>query len=277
MNTATDPNDPLDRRLELACDLARRVGLTALKFWQDQGADALGTQAKGLQDFVTEADKLAEQTIRDELARDFPDDGFIGEEKGGNAGSSGYWVVDPIDGTANYLRGIKHWGVSIAYVSGGETVLGIIHDTPTDRVYAARLGRGATREGQPIKVSPTRNPHTALGILGASRRTSFDLYLDQLRALYDAGIEHRKIGAAAIGLVRVAEGVVDFYYEKHLNSWDALAGLLIAQEAGAQVVCPAMDSFIAHGGEVFCATPALSSQLQALLVEQQTANGGTIK
>jgi myo-inositol-1(or 4)-monophosphatase len=266
--TEVASENALGERYEFACNLARRVGREALRFWHGGSADGLGTQAKGLQDFVTEADKQAEHTIRSELRRKFPTDGFIGEETGGETGSAGYWVVDPIDGTANYLRGLRHWGVSIAHVSGGRTVLGIVHDTPTDRVYHARIGHGALCDDQPIQVSQTTDPHAAMGILGVSRRIPIDSYLKQLRALHHAGIEHRKIGSAAIGIVRVAEGVADFYYEAHLNSWDALAAVLIAKEAGAAVKVPPMDEFISKGGEVLCATSALSRQLQSLLAQE---------
>jgi len=264
------PNDEaLTRRLHLVRILAQEAGREALQFWNESGGKALGIEKKSTQDFVTIADRQAEYRIKSTLAREFPEDGFIGEETGGAKGRRGTWVVDPIDGTANYLRGLRHWGVSIAYVLDGVTVLGIVHDSPTDRIYSARLGHGAWRDGEKIGVSNTTGPQMAMGILGASRRTPFALYLNQLQALFDAGIEHRKIGSAAIGLVRMAEGVVDFYYEKHLNSWDALAGVLIASEAGAGVVAPPMDDFIANGGEVLCTTPAISAQLQDLLVGAQ--------
>ena len=262
----TNSANPLAERYDFACSLARRVGQEALIYWQDRGINGLGIEAKGLQDFVTKADKQAEDTIRSELLQKFPMDGFIGEESGGQSGSSGYWVVDPIDGTANYLRGLRHWGVSIAFVYQGQTVLGIIHDTPTDRVYHARLEHGAWRDQQEISVSNTTDPHSAMGILGASRRVPLDHYLTRIRALHDAGIEHRKIGSAAIGIVRVAEGVSDFYYEAHLNSWDALAAVLIAKEAGASINVPSMDKFIAVGGEVLCGTPLLMPQLENLLI-----------
>ncbi|WP_114288075.1 inositol monophosphatase family protein [Candidatus Halocynthiibacter alkanivorans] len=265
MTIKTDQTDTLAARLEFASILARNVGLEALRYWNEQGADGLGTETKGLQDFVTKADKAAEHTIRSELARRFPQDGFIGEETGGTTGTGGYWVVDPIDGTANYLRGLRHWGVSIAYVSGGQMQLGLVHDSPTDRLYHAQAGQGAFRDGQPISVSPTSDPHAALGILGASRRLPVEGYLRQIKSLYDAGIEHRKIGSAAIGIIRVAEGTVDFYYEGHLNSWDALAAVLITREAGGTIRLPEMDKFIARGGEVFCATPALSDLLAGIL------------
>ncbi len=262
----------MNERLEFTCDLARKVGQEALRFWQQNGVDNLGAVEKGLQDFVTIADKAAEATIRNALAEKYPEDGFLGEESGGDIGNAGYWVVDPIDGTANYLRGLRHWGVSIAYVLDGETVLGVVHDSPTDRIYAATLNGGATCEGKPIAVSNTSDPHKAVGILGASRRTPFSHYLSQLQTLFDAGIEHRKIGSAAIGIVRAAEGVCDFYYEKHLNSWDALAAALIAQEAGAKIVVPQMDQFISEGGEVLCCTPLLANQITGLLIGQEELN-----
>ncbi|VAW21503.1 Inositol-1-monophosphatase [hydrothermal vent metagenome] len=255
------------KRLDFATALARKVGREALRFWQENGTDNLGTTSKGLQDFVTRADQEAEDTIRHALAQKFPEDGFIGEESGGETGNAGYWVVDPIDGTANYLRGLRHWGVSIAYVEGDKAIVGVIHDSATDRIYSAQADKGARRDGEIIQVSATANPHMATGIMGVSRRTSFETYLKQLRALNDAGIEHRRIGSAAIGIVRVAEGVADFYYEKHLNCWDAMAALLIAQEAGARIVAPVMGSFIPEGGEVFCATPKLFDQLEGLLLK----------
>ena len=261
-----ETNPEIAARLDLAIKLAREVGQEALRFWEENGTDNLGMQSKGTQDFVTEADKAAERTIRAALADNFPNDGFIGEESGGEAGDAGFWVVDPIDGTSNYLRGLRHWGVSIAYVEDGQTQVGVIHDSPTDRIYSTMRGAGAKRDGTEISASRTSDPTLAMGILGASRRTPFDLYLRQLQALYNDGIEHRKIGAAAIGIVRVAEGVADFYYEKHLNSWDALAALLIAEEAGAIVATPPMRDFVPNGGEVLCSTPALNARLERILL-----------
>jgi myo-inositol-1(or 4)-monophosphatase len=259
--TGKDEGFAIQARLDFASGLAREVGRTALRFFQENGSQNLGTTSKGLQDFVTLADRKAEDTIRKALAEKFPADGFIGEETGGQAAKAGYWVVDPIDGTANYMRGLRHWGVSIAYVGDGETLLGVIHDSPTDRLYSARAGHGARRDGEAIHAATTSDAHEAMGILGVSRRTEFEIYLAQLRALNDAGIEHRRIGSAAIGIVRVAEGVADFYYEKHLNCWDAMAALLIAKEAGAQVFAPPTDLFVQKGGEVLCAGPKLANQI----------------
>lgn len=272
MSIKSPSDNAVTARHEFACKLARKVGLQALRYWNEQGVDGLGTEVKGLQDFVTKADKDAEHTIRTELANMFPEDGFVGEETGGAAVSGGYWVVDPIDGTTNYLRGLRHWGVSIAYVLDGETRLGIVYDAPTDRLYHAQLGYGAFRDKLPIKVSSTKDPHAALGILGDSRRRPIEAYLQHIKALYDAGIEHRKMGSAAIGIVRVAEGIVDFYYEGHLNSWDALAAALIAHEAGGVIRVPELGEFMTNGGETLCATPALADLLIELLVSETTTS-----
>ncbi|MEX3008516.1 inositol monophosphatase [Hoeflea sp. TYP-13] len=257
----------LQRKLEYTCTLAREVGLAARAEQETLGREGLGVSSKGLQDFVTEVDQRTEETIRTRLAEEFPEDGFIGEETGRSEMRSGCWVVDPIDGTANFLRGLRHWGISIGYVLDGEVVLGVIHDSPNDRLYSAVKGRGAWRGDKKIAVSGTGNPHEAMGILGVSRRAPFENYLNKIRALEDAGIEHRRIGSAAIGLVRMAEGVVDFYYEAHLNCWDAMAGVLIAAEAGADVKMPPLDEFLQKGGEVLCATPELSEPFWDVLSE----------
>ncbi len=255
----------VNERLELARGLACRVGRDALEFREVRGRDALGTKIKSLQDFVTEADLNAERTIRSELAHHFPEDGFLGEETGGAPTSAGYWVVDPIDGTANFLRGLRHWGVSIAYVADERIQLGVVYDPPNDLTYHARAGQGAFCNDRSISVSGNVDPHTALGIVGVSRRTGFDRYLGFLRVLHDAAIEHRRIGSAAIGLARVADGVADFYYEAHLNCWDALAGMLIAQEAGARVIAPPLERFTACGGAVLCGVPAMVELIDALV------------
>lgn len=260
-------SESIKYRLEFASDLARKAGREALRFWQENTPADLEIESKGLQDFVTIADKIAENTIRSALSEAFPDDGFLGEETGRRSGMSGTWIVDPIDGTANYLRGLRHWGVTIAYVESETTIIGVVHDSPNDRIFAASLNGGATVDGTPIKVAPTTQPDKAMGILGASRRVPIEPFLARIHALHNAGFEYRKIGSAAIGLIRVAEGIADFYYENHLNCWDSLAALLIASEAGAHVVIPPLTDFMAHGGEVFCTTPALSDPLERILLD----------
>ena len=258
----------LGPRLALACTIAQHVGREARDFRQSHGSAALQVENKGLQDFVTVADKRAEDTIRAALAAAFPEDGFMGEESGGAPTGAGFWVVDPIDGTTNFIRGFRHWGVSMAFVARGAIRIGAIYDAALDAVYAATAGGGAFRDGQPIRASAVTDPARAIAILGHSRRTSFADYQAVGARLYDRGIDYRRMGAAAIGLVRVADGIADLYYERHLNAWDMLAGVLIAHEAGATVLLPPLDDLLADGGPVIAAAPGLAEEFAFLL--QQT-------
>lgn len=257
MLLAEKPALDLAARLSLACDVARRVGREARDFRESGGSAALHVENKGLQDFVTVADKRAEDTIRGELGAAFPEDGFMGEESGGAPTGAGFWVVDPIDGTTNYIRGFRHWGVSIAFVANGAIQLGIIYDAALDKVYSARAGGGAFKDALPIRVSAVTQPAQAIVILGHSRRTSFADYQAISGKLYDLGIDYRRMGAAAIGLVRTADGISDLYYEAHLNAWDVLAGALIAREAGADVYLPPLAELLDDGGPVIAAAPGL--------------------
>ncbi len=253
----------LSDRLDAAGRIARQAGLHALALRRDLAS--LEVEEKGLQDFVTRADVEVEALIRDALLRRFPDDGLLGEENSRRAPNDGHgtWVVDPIDGTSNYIRGIRHWGVSIAYVQDGRTEIGIVHDAPNDALYAARRGAGANRNGRPISVSKTADMNRALAILGMSRRMSLADYLDEIRRLTEAGADYRRLGAAAIGLARVAEGVADLYFEAHLNPWDALAGMLIVTEAGGTIRSTDFATMLADGGPVLAWNGQLGLQVDA--------------
>ncbi|MEN3148962.1 inositol monophosphatase family protein [Neorhizobium sp. IRAMC:178] len=255
-------------RAKTAIGVARRVGMEAAAFRAEALPETLGVESKGHQDFVTIADKRAEQAIRAALLGEFPDDSFMGEEGGGHSGERGTWVVDPIDGTTNFIRGFRHWGVSIAFVSGGKILVGVIYDAAQDRVFHAIRGEGAFKEGKPIAAARTSDPNHAIAILGHSRRTDFEDYITISRRLYERGIDYRRMGAAAIGLIRVAEGVSDLYYERHLSSWDMLAGVLIASEAGATVAVPPLEELLSRGGPVVACSPGLAGEF-AFLMEME--------
>ena len=264
---AQTPSDTLAGRASMAIELARSVGREASAFRDRLGTIGLEVEAKGVQDFVTVADKQAEERIRATIARDFPGDGFVGEEGGGAPTGAGFWVVDPIDGTTNYIRGFRHWGVSIAYCVGSEVQIGVVYDAAVDKVYSATRSGGAFKDGKPIRASAIDDPGRAIAILGHSRRTDFDAYQAVAKRLYDLGIDYRRMGAAAIGLVRVADGIADLYYERHLNGWDMLAGALIAHEAGANVCLPPLPTSLSAGGPVIAVAAGLRAQL-AFLYDQ---------
>jgi len=253
----------LKARASRGASIARGVGRAASALRQEIGTGGLAVANKGVQDFVTIADQQAEESIRTAIARHFPGDGFMGEETGG-APTGAFWVVDPIDGTTNFIRGFRHWGVSMAFVAAGRVQVGIVYDAALDKVYTAVRGGGAFKERQPIQASKVTDPSRAIAILGHSRRTSFEDYLAVSRRLYEYGIDYRRMGAAAIGLVRVADGIADLYYERHLNGWDMLAGALIAHEAGADVAMPPLDEALTAGGAVIAGTPGLAGEFEFL-------------
>ncbi|KQV80060.1 inositol monophosphatase family protein [Rhizobium sp. Root1220] len=254
----------LNTRAAAAIEIARRVGREAARFRAEMGS-GLEVENKGLQDFVTVADRNAEQAIRDGLLSMFPQDTFMGEETGGTSGSAGTWVVDPIDGTTNYIRGFRHWGVSIAFCAEGRLEIGAVYDAAKDSVASAIRGRGAFREGVPVHAAKTTDPANAMCILGHSRKTSFDEHLAVSHRLHEHGMDYRRMGAAAIDLLRVAEGAADLYYERHLNAWDMLAGALIASEAGAKVAMPELQTLLEHGGPVVAFTPGLAREFEFIL------------
>lgn len=263
MSSAFD-SSALEARAAAAIEIARRVGREAARFRREMGSE-LKVENKGLQDFVTIADRNAEEAIRDGLLMLFPQDTFMGEETGGGAGRAGTWVVDPIDGTTNYIRGFSHWGVSIAFCTEDRLEIGVVYDAAKDAVFSAIRGRGAFCEGAPIHAAATNDPANAICILGHSRKTSFDEHLAVSRRLHECGMDYRRMGAAAIDLLRVAEGAADLYYERHLNAWDVLAGALIAREAGATIAMPALSTLLSDGGPVIAYSPGLARQFEFLL------------
>ncbi len=265
MTKASPPEgSALDERLDAAMTAAREAGRLALDYAANRAS--LRIDMKNPQDFVTEADKELELKIRSALQQQFPDDGFVGEETGRAVGAAGYWVVDPIDGTANFMRGLPCWGISIAYVRDRVVRLGVIYDPPNDALYHAQYRAGAFRNDVPIGIAEPPDLSQALAILGVSRRTPLEDHLNLIRKLSDAGIDYRRLGSAAIGLAQVAEGVAQFYYEQHLNCWDALAGMLIAHEAGAQVIAPVLTDFVLKGGPVFAGLPAMKETIPPSLL-----------
>lgn len=188
-------------------------------------------------DVVTALDKASERLIVDGLARARPGDGVLGEEGSSSEGTTGVrWVIDPIDGTVNFLYGLPTWAVSIAAEVDGVAEAGVVHLPVTGEVFAARRGHGATRNGEPISVSQ----ETVLGQALVS--TGFGYAADR-RAVQGRAVAEvlprvrdiRRLGASAPDLCYLACGRVDGYYERGLNPWDYAAAALIAREAGARV------------------------------------------
>jgi myo-inositol-1(or 4)-monophosphatase len=231
----------LDSREQLCRALLVSAGEIAMDGYAKLGGGQSFTM-KGPQDFLTETDGQVEDHIRRAIAAAFPDDGFLGEESGGKA-SDRMWVVDPIDGTANFMRGIPHFCTSIAFIEGGRVEIGGIANPASDEIYFARRGQGASRDDRPIRVAPTESFDRCIVEFGWSSRVPNRTYLDRLADIWALGVNVRRGGSGALGLAYVADGRSDGYAELHINSWDCLAGLLLVEEAGG--VC---NDFLAGGG-----------------------------
>lgn len=251
------------RRLDLARDLAREAGALAREMRQTQGKGFVAV--KGPQDFVTAADQAVEALLRERLLAAFPEDGFLGEE-GGRQGKGDYtWVVDPIDGTTNYLRGLPEWGISIGCLYKEDLHLGVIHLPDLERTAHAQRGEGAFLNTERLDLRKRPATDSRLGILGHSDRVSLKSHLDSIEGLLGGGFDYRRQGSACFGLLAVAAGWADFYFEAHLNPWDAIAGLVLILEAGGTVNHGAMQDFLEAGSPVLAAHPVLEEATRDLL------------
>lgn len=219
-------------RLDFCSQLAQEAGRLA-----HGGFGALGMKGvsmKGRHDVLTEMDAQVERFIREQVAANFPGDAMLGEEGGvsGDTRAEHLWIVDPIDGTANYARGIAHYCVSIGVMRQGAMLAGAIHDPCHERLYWAGAGTGAWMNGERMSVSPLADLDAATVECGWSTRRSTEAYLATVKRVFDAGCQMRRAGSGALGLVDVAAGRVEAYCELHINSWDCAAGLLLVKEAG---------------------------------------------
>ncbi len=241
---------------DIAVDLAREAGglITTMRSSAIAEVDTKSSVA----DVVTAGDKAAEKMITLALASARPDDAILGEEGADKPGTSGLrWIIDPIDGTTNYLYGLPGYTVSIAVSDGDHMVAGAVYDPGNDLMFAASRDEGATLNGSRISCTAKADLATALIATGfgygAERRSGqarvLSHVLPQIRDI-------RRSGSAALDLCLVASGLVDGYYERGLNLWDLAAGWLIANEAGAVVgdlagSLPSSEFVLAAGPELF--------------------------
>ncbi|MFT8246185.1 inositol monophosphatase family protein [Roseomonas sp. BN140053] len=247
------------RRHAFAIELAVEAGALARRMQH-----ALGPlEVKNPIDFCTEADHAVERLVRERVTQTFGD-AMIGEEDGGEASDS-VWVVDPIDGTAGFIHGTPRWCVSLAYVRNGRIESGVIHDPTQDRLFAARRGGGATLNGRPLRVSQLRHGAAPVVEVGWSGRRGLDQYCAVLHGLTERGMEFRRHGSGALALAEVAAGLSDGYIELHMNAWDALAGLLLVEEAGGRINDFLADDGLTRGNLVLACTPQIEAALARML------------
>ena len=213
-------------RYDFCRALARDAGKLA-----HRGFGTSATTMKGRHDVVTAMDREVERFIRGAIAKAYPKDAVIGEEEGGGAGDN-LWLIDPIDGTANYARGLPRYCVSIGYLERGVPTLGAIYDPSMDWLYSAARGEGAWRDGERLAVSPIAEMNAATVECGWSTRRSASDYVALVARVLEAGGAMRRAGSGALGLADVASGAHEAYAELHINAWDCAAGIVLVREAG---------------------------------------------
>ena len=261
-----------DELLAVAREAAGTAGGLLVERFGGPGA---GIRAKSTPtDLVSEADHAAEEAIRGVLAARRPEDGVLGEEHGERAGTSGVrWVIDPLDGTVNFLFGIPHWAVSVACEDSGGTVAGIIHDPLRQETFSASRDGPATLNGEPMRAPTTTDLATALVATGfsydagvrAEQARVASLVLPRARDL-------RRLGSAALDLAWTACGRYDAFYERALNPWDRAAGALICLRAGLELRELAAAGPLPAG--LLAAPPALAGELAALVDQPGTPGPG---
>lgn len=218
-------------RLKVAEAVVREGGALALSHFKRR--DALTIEHKGLQDLVSIADRSVEDVIRQRLGTAFPEDEFLGEERGGGEAEQ-FWVIDPIDGTANFLRGMPYWCVAIAYVAHGEPLLALTYDAVHDELFTAQKGQGTRRNGAPVQVSSVTRPNEACIGLSHNFKTPHAIYEAALHEYLAMDMDHRRMGSAALTLAHVSDGRLDAAVAFITNVWDVIGGLLLITEAGGK-------------------------------------------
>jgi myo-inositol-1(or 4)-monophosphatase len=253
--------------LNIMIKAARKAGRGLVKDFRE--VENLQVSVKGAGDFVSRADLSAEKTLKDELMGARPTYGWLAEEGGEEAGQdpTRRWIVDPLDGTTNFLHGLPHWAVSIALEHKGQIVAGVVFDPAKDEMFFAEKGAGAWMNESRLRVSGRGRMIESIFATGLpfGGRSDLPATLQDLARLMPVCAGVRRWGAAALDLAYVAAGRYDGYWERRLNSWDLAAGMLIVKEAGGLVepLNPAGD--VLSDGEIICANEAIFTNLAKVI------------
>ena len=254
--------------LTCAVKAARRAGNIITRGARD--VDLLTVTTKGPKDFVSEVDRAAEAAIVETLHATYPDHGIFAEEgtsRGSNPDAEHVWIIDPLDGTTNFLHGFPQYCVSIALAHKRVVTQGVIYDPVRNDLFTATRGRGAFLNDRRMRVS--RRAHLRDCLIGTGFPYRDGSYIDTYLQMMKTMIEHtaglRRPGAAALDLAYVAAGFYDGFFEVGLNAWDVAAGSLLVLEAGGLIGDLAGEGDYLHGGQVIAATPKIFAQMVQLL------------
>lgn len=245
--------------LNIMLKAARKAGRSLVKDFRE--VENLQVSMKGAGDFVSKADLAAEAILKDELLGARPTYGWLAEEGGEIEGQdpTRRWIVDPLDGTTNFLHGLPHWAVSIALEHKGKIVAGVIYDPAKDEMFLAEKGEGAFVNEARLRVSGRSKLIESIFATGVPFGGRADLpdTLQDLARLMPTCAGVRRFGSAALDMAYVAAGRYDGFWERSLSAWDLAAGIIICQEAGGLVEPLTPGGDILEDGEVICANEAI--------------------
>ncbi|MBK7745548.1 MAG: inositol monophosphatase [Betaproteobacteria bacterium] len=254
--------------LSIAVKAARRAGNII-----NRGArelDLLTVTTKGPKDFVSEVDRQAEGAIVETLLDAYPDHAILAEEgtaKGANADAENVWIIDPLDGTTNFLHGFPQYCVSIALAHRGQVTQGVIYDPVRNDLFTSSRGRGAFLNERRIRVSRRQHLRDCLIGTGFPFRDGayLETYLRMMKTMIEQTAGLRRPGAAALDLAYVAAGFYDGFWEVGLNPWDVAAGSLLVQESGGLIGDMGGEGNFLHGGQVIAGNPRIFAQMVTAL------------
>ena len=234
----------------------------------------LKVEVKAVNDYVSEVDREAESRIIEELLKAFPTHGILAEESGSIDGEDEYrWIIDPLDGTTNYLHGFPHYAVSIACEHRGRLAHGVIYDPFKQELFAASRGDGATLNNRRIRVAKLKSIEGALLATGFPFKNpgQLDEFLKLFSAFFTSASDIRRAGSAALDLAYVAAGRLDGFWESGLNAWDLAAGALIIREAGGLVTDYSGDGNFLENGQVVAGNSKIIAEMLRKIQQQQNA------
>lgn len=250
-------------RLTIAKEIAKDAGKMGLAFFRD--IPVLDIQSKGAQDYVSNADLEVETFVRARIAAQFPGDGIVGEEHENVASKSGWtWVIDPIDGTANFVRGIPQWCIILACVHDDQTKVGVIYEPSMDEMFWTAKGEGAFLNEMPISVAKSNGLDDGSVGVGMNGRTATHMASDLIAELSQRGGIFFRNASGGLMLAYVAAGRLIGYTEAHMNAWDCLAGQLLIAEAGGQIEEQSANEMLIDGGRVIAACPDIYDELLSI-------------
>lgn len=253
--------------LNIMMKTARKAGRALAKDFRE--VENLQVSMKGAGDFVSKADINAEKIIKDELMAARPTYGWLAEEGGEDEGTdpTRRWIVDPLDGTTNFLHGLPHWAVSIALEHKGQIVAGVIYDASKDELFFAEKGAGAWMNETRLRVSGRNRMIESIFATGLPFGGRADLpeSLQDLARLLPTCAGVRRFGSAALDLAYVAAGRYDGFWERQLNAWDVAAGIIIVREAGGLVEPLNTNGNILQDGEIICANEPIFSNFAKVI------------